>query len=329
MIKSIVITPRFKMHNHAVNGSINPNGNTSSIKRLSDGRAYFSGQMAKHVLFSSIAELNQQDPENPGTYVGNGDGVNYDITKDLRGDLGGFLRPVAGIGSVPRKAVIDATLFVADKPSQVSTDLLVRLSNRINKSKGKDSEGNSQAIANSNFSESDLFQGSFSFDLGKLSYVKTPEYKAKEDFIVGYKVISAVDDKERARRAKLFIKACGNLTDFAKQGRFATASEPTQIFISLDTKYSRYAAQYFDLDENEQKELINIINQRGGKVFVGNTPSECQKAIQMAVEEINADSIYKEEGVEVVSNPYGSIVSEGKEAQDKASSEVESNEEDK
>lgn len=313
MIKNIVITPRFRMNNHAVNGSINPNGNTTSIKRLSDGRAYFSGQMAKHVLFSSIAELNEIDPASSDTYVSTGDAVNPNITQDLRADMGGFLRPVDGMGSITRKAPIDATLFVAEKPSKVSTDLLVRLKTRIDRTKsvkGDEDKANEneQALANSNFSESDLFTGSFSVDLGKLSYLKIPKYVKDEDFMVNYTVYAAADDAERVRRARLLIQSTGNLTAFAKQGRFATASEPEQIFISLDTRYTRYSALFFDMSMEEQAKLVQDIESRGGKVFVGRTPSETRQAISDASSFINTENIYKVEGAEICEDPYGIVI---------------------
>lgn len=66
-------------------------GNASSIKRRPDGRVYISGQMQRHVLFSAIDRLNNADDAKGDTFVSNGDGITYEVDRDLRADMGGFM----------------------------------------------------------------------------------------------------------------------------------------------------------------------------------------------------------------------------------------------
>ena len=133
-IKGILITMLAPMENHIANGGEKLLGNASSIKRRPDGKVYISGQMQRHVLFSAIDRLNQDDAEKGDTYVSNGDGIGNAIEVDLRADLGGFMHPSKGDYSGRRTAPLSVTPAVALDPSEIGRDLLIRLKTNV---KGK------------------------------------------------------------------------------------------------------------------------------------------------------------------------------------------------
>ena len=265
LIKSILITGVAPMDNHAANRGEKLLGNASSVKRRPDGKVYISGQMQRHVLFSAIERLNEED-EN--TYVANGDGPSTDIEKDLRSDLGGFLDTNKGDYSGRRTAPISATPAVALRESSVGTDLLVRL--KMDQS----SEGNKQALAVNEFSADDEMLMSFHLDVGAVGVTKKFDYADKYHVKTTYE--HHIDDQEHQRRIQLFLDATESMTDYANQARNAVSGEPNRVLIVLDPKLSRKAIRYFKSTTNqaEQANIIKELEARGALHFLGDDTTE-------------------------------------------------------
>ena len=167
VIKSILVSLLAPMENHIANGGEKLLGNASSIKRRPDGKVYVSGQMQRHVLFSAIDRLNQDDNNRENTYVSNGDGIGNNIETDIRADLGGFMHPSKGDYSGRRTAPLSVTPAVALDESYIGRDLMLRLStmNRDN------------AVATREFSEKDIMHMNFFLDVSTLGISKVFKYE--------------------------------------------------------------------------------------------------------------------------------------------------------
>ncbi|MEG2069897.1 MAG: type I-PGING CRISPR-associated protein Cas7/Csp1, partial [Bacteroidales bacterium] len=220
-IKGILVTALAPFENHIANGGEKLLGNASSIKRRPDGRVYVSGQMQRHVLFSAINRLNQQDSDRGETFVSNGDGISNQIEKDLRADMGGFMHPSKGDYSGRRTAPLSVTPAVAMKVSEVGRDLLVRV--RMDKS----DEAKDQALATKEFSEYDLMQMNFFLDISALSISKAFKYEG--GFNLGTTYFKHAKEVERKRRAGLYLNATKSMNDYASQARNAVSGEPQQV----------------------------------------------------------------------------------------------------
>lgn len=267
-IKSILVTSVAPLSDHAANRGEKLLGNASSVKHRPDGKVYISGQMQRHVLFSALERLNEDDEKKGDTYVSNGDGPSTDIENDLRSDLGGFLDTNKGGYSGRRTAPISATPAVARKKSQIGRDLLIRL--KMNQDTGSTKK---QALATNEFSVRDEMVMNFHLDVGMVGMVKLFAYD--NEYHVGTKYQSEISDEEHARRVRLFLEATGAMTDFANQARNAVSGEPHKVLIALDTKHSRKAVRYF-LEETTDEERMNILEElksRNAIVFHGDDTS--------------------------------------------------------
>ena len=267
IIKSILVTGVAPMDNHAANRGEKLLGNASSVKRRPDGKVYISGQMQRHVLFSSIERLNEDATNKGDTYVANGDAPSTDITKDIRSDLGGFLDTNKGDYSGRRTAPISATPAVALKESSVGNDLLVRLK------MDKDKEGKKQALAVNEFSVSDEMAMSFHLDVGAVGVTKKFDYD--EEYHVKTFYEHHVDDSEHGRRIKLFLESTQYMTDYANQARNAVSGEPNRVLIVLDSKMSRKAVRYFkeETKETERQNILKDLDARKAVYFIGDDTS--------------------------------------------------------
>jgi len=262
-IKGISVTLLSQMNNHIANGGEKLLGNASSIKRRPDGRVYISGQMQRQALFSDIERLNLESSDRGNTYVSNGDGTTNNIGEDLRADMGGFMHPSQGDYSGRRTAPMSATMAVALKESDVGRDLLIRIKQNPN-----DDSEQKQALATNEFSQGDAMQMSFHLDVSALSVSKGFTYEEERHVETNY--VKHVDEGERLRRAKLFLRGTRYLTDYANQARNATTGEPQQVLIVLDTRLSRKAARFFEMSEIEQDNLIKEFEARDAQYFIGN-----------------------------------------------------------
>lgn len=265
-IKSITVSLVAPMNDHAANRGEKLLGNASSVKRRPDGRVYISGQMQRHVLFSAIDRLNEDDPKRGETYVANGDGTSTNVAIDLRSDLGGYLDTNKDDYSGRRTAPVSATSAVATEVSDIGRDLLVRL--KMNEDRDS---GRKQALATNEFSQSDLMQMSFHLDVSAVGVTKLFEYGGNEAHLsTSYKDHLANNPQERKRRIELFLEATRSMTDYANQARNATSGEPQKVLIVLDTKMSRKASRYFSSNlDTERERILAELNNRNAAYFLG------------------------------------------------------------
>ena len=263
-IKGILISSLVPFENHMANGGEKLLGNASSIKRRPDGRVYISGQMQRHVLFSAIDRLNRADANRGVTFVSNGDGISDQIENDLRADMGGFMHPSSGNYSGRRTAPLTVTPAIAMNESEVGRDLLVRI--KMN------DQGKEQALATREFSQHDVMHMNFFLDISELSISKS--YTYENEFNIETRFVKHADESERKRRAKLFLQATNSMNDYANQARNAVCGEPQEVLIVFDTVLSRKASRYFIAEEQERKNIIEELKERGAKFFIGDDKTE-------------------------------------------------------
>lgn len=272
-IKSITVTLVAPMSDHAANRGEKLLGNASSVKRRPDGRAYISGQMQRHALFSAVERLNDDDPKGEGTYVANGDGPSTKIEIDLRSDLGGYLDTNKGEYSGRRTAPLTATPAVARASSDIGRDLLVRLKQNA------DAESEQkQALATNEFSQRDDMVMSFHLDIGAVGVRKRYSYQKEQHIKTEYD--NFINHDEHRRRAELFVEATRSITDYANQARQATSGEPQKVLIVLDTKMSRKAARYFapETSPEEQANILAELTARDAHYFLGDDTQKPDEA---------------------------------------------------
>lgn len=300
-IKGILITMLAPMENHIANGGEKLLGNASSIKRRPDGKVYISGQMQRHVLFSAIDRLNQDDAEKGDTYVSNGDGIGNAIEVDLRADLGGFMHPSKGDYSGRRTAPLSVTPAVALDPSEIGRDLLIRLKTNV---KGKkvyqngyvisdEGESADQALATREFSQGDIMHMNFHLDVNGLGVSKVFHYES--NFSIGSEYIQHITNAERLRRVKLYIEATKMMNDYANQARNSVSGEPQQVLIVFDTKMSRKASRYFVAGDTEKKNILEELTARGAHYIIGDD-TQGEKSVAQAytdaLDYLNSNSLY-------------------------------------
>ena len=263
-IKGILVTMCVPMNNHIANGGEKILGNASSIKQRPDGRVYISGQKQRHTLFSAIERLNFSDKNRANTYVSNGDGVNWQIENDLRGDLGGFLHLETGYME-RRTSPLTATPAVAINPSEIGRDLLVRF--KVNADSNIE-----QGFATKEYSQEDVMLMNFFIDVGAVSIRKHFNYE--NEIHLSTKYVKHVTEVERLRRIKLALEATSSLTDYSNQARNAVSGEPQQVLIVFDSKLSRKASRYFLANDTEKRNILNELDKREAKYFLGDDTKE-------------------------------------------------------
>ncbi len=251
--------------------------------------------MQRHVIFSAIDRINTTDPAKGETYVSNGDGISNLIEKDLRADMGGFMHPSKGDYSGRRTAPLSVTPAVAVGVSEVGRDLLVRI--RFDQSE----DAKDQALATKEFSEYDLMHMNFFLDISALSISKA--FKYEKSFNLGTKYFKHAGDDERKRRARLYLEATKSMNDYASQARNAVSGEPQKVLIVFDTVLSRKASRYFVAGEQEQKNILEELEARGAKYFIGDdtTDKSVYTAYKEALAFLAANPLYDPaKGTEVV-----------------------------
>ena len=286
-IKGILVSLLALFEDHIANGGEKLLGNASSIKRRPDGRVYISGQMQRHVLFSAIDRLNNADKAKGDTFVSNGDGVTYEVERDLRADMGGFMHTEEGVGSKRRTAPLSVTPAVAMSESEIGRDLLMRLKNNT-----KSKDANEQAIATREFSQGDIMRMNFFLDITSLSISK--DYNYEKSFNVGTIYFKHATEAERKRRAELYLNATRLMNDYANQARNAVCGEPQQVIIVFDTILSRKASRYYEAGETERANIIKELDERGAQYFIGDdrTENSVLKAYNEALEFLKSNELY-------------------------------------
>ena len=285
--KSILVTGVATFNDHAANRGEKLLGNASSVKRRPDGRAYISGQMQRHALFSALNRINETDGQRGNTYVSNGDGISTNIATDLRSDLGGFLDTNQGDYSGRRTAPLSATPAVALRESEVGQDLLVRL-----KMSGKDAD-KKQALALNEYSQSDDMVMNFHLDIGAVGATRKFTYENESHVATHYE--QHIDDAEHSRRIRLFLEATRSINDYANQARNAVSGEPHKVLIVLDPGMSRKAVHYFTSPE-KQENILKELKARGAEYFLGDDAGagdSVYEAYEKALKRLAATSLYR------------------------------------
>jgi len=290
-IKGILVTLLAPMENHIANGGEKLLGNASSIKRRPDGKVYISGQMQRHVLFSAIDRLNQDDTNKGETFISNGDGISNKIEIDIRADLGGFMHPSKGDYSGRRTAPLSVTPAIAITESEVGRDLMLRLSTM----------DRDNAIATKEYSQSDIMHMNFFLDVNTVGISKVFHYE--DTFHIGTSYIKHITDEERKRRAKLYLEATRTMNDYANQARNAVSGEPQKVLIVFDTKMSRKASRYFVASEDEKSNILAELKERKAEYFLGDDTvtanenvSNINNAYKKALEFLDANTLYNSAG---------------------------------
>lgn len=265
MIKNIVVTGRSDMDMHRSNSGENKLGNESAIKKRSDGRVYISGQMVRHAFFQALKRVDGSDD----TFVSNGDGTTYQIERDLRSDIGGFMLPGINGDAGRRSSPLDAVPAVAEQPSDTISDLLLRLN--------RESEGNNlddHNIVKQEVSEEDTMY--FGLELNLLRLSTTERFSYDSEMHVETEVVRHCTSGEKKRRALLFLEAANKLNNFSSQARNASDLEPFEVLIVLDTKISGKPLKFFkhNTTENEKDVILNDLDSRGSEWFYGNDREE-------------------------------------------------------
>lgn len=243
--------------------------------------------MQRHVLFSAIDRLNNADDAKGDTFVSNGDGITYEVDRDLRADMGGFMHAEKDVATKRRTAPLSVTPAVAMKESEIGRDLLMRL--RVN-TKGENA--NEQAIATREFSQGDIMRMNFFLDITSLSISK--EYRYEKSFNVGTVYYKHATEAERKRRALLYLNATRLMNDYANQARNAVCGEPQQVIIVFDNILSRKASRYFEAEDTERANILNELDERGAKYFIGDdhTKNSVLKAYNEALEFLKSNELY-------------------------------------
>ncbi|MCS4200681.1 DevR family CRISPR-associated autoregulator [Salinibacter ruber] len=299
-IKNILVATESEMDMHRANSGENALGNVTSIKKRPDGRAYISGQMQRHALFEAMRELDKSEESKLSggkeTRVSPGSATSSDVETDLRADLGGFLQTSLDGDEARRTAPLSAAPAVAAEKSDTLKDLLLRF----------DLEGNEPDPVNMETSQSDLMRAAYSLDCTALSTTTHFDLGTLEDgdrgLCMDTHTVAHAPPEERLRRAKLFLRSTRFVNAHASQARNMTSLEPTRVFIALDTRISRKAARFFDMSSDQQDAVINEIEGRGGKTFIGDDNSEYAVADAYEIAEPHLDDrgIHQDEDWEVM-----------------------------
>lgn len=320
-IKGILVTMTAPFENHRANGGENILGNVSSIKKRPDDKCYVSGQMQRHVLFSSIDRFNMDyqrenhitEKDDKHTFVSNADGITGKIECDLRADMGGFLHTIDG-GAIRRTSPISVTPAVAKDKSDFGRDLLVRLNQNVNTTE--------QAIVSTEYSKNDDMCMSFFLDVTALSMYKT--YKYEGNFHISTEYHKFAYEVERKRRAELFLNATRFMNDYANQARNAVCGEPQKVLIVFDNVLSRKASRYFKAEETEQENIKAELEDRGAAYFFGDDTDKDEKSVFKAYKEalkfLDENILYCDKDdtkIEKFDDVYSALKKQKEEAQSK------------
>lgn len=257
-IHSINISKEHKLENHNVNS--NEEGQPKEV----NGKTAISGQKLRHSIFENIEVLNKQDSNKGNTYLSNADGVTCDISTDLRSDFGGYMDTSDMSFANKRKSPINVAYAVSKHKNNFFDDLFVRFSNSPTTTKH-----NKQRINTKSYSAEDIITTNYSLDCLMLSTTKYFTYTDEKHISSEY--VKHVDEKERKRRAILFLKGSRNLSGMANQARNAISTRPKKVFISFDTINT--FEKYFDLNVDEQKSYLKELDRRNVKYIIGDDNS--------------------------------------------------------
>ena len=119
-------------------------------------------------------------------------------------------------------------------------------------------------------------------------------YSYEKSFNVGTVYYKHATEAERKRRALLYLNATRLMNDYANQARNAVCGEPQQVIIVFDNILSRKASRYFEAEETERANILNELDERGAKYFIGDdqTENSVLKAYNEAIEFLKSNELY-------------------------------------
>lgn len=293
-IQSIGLISLFEMRNHNVNAGEDKNPKSAA------GHTTISGQKIRHCLFSAADRINRLDADKGRSYVSNGDGINWDITTDIRGDIGGylfaqnndkvkendseaiivpeFLKSRVGPMSVPMSVALDKRML--------AEDLFVRFEspwNRASKSvKENGVQTNEQRINGLPFSVRDMMPIGWQLDVPRVGCVTTARYKSGLNLEVSYKRL--VPMSETKRRIALMISASEFMMGFANRGRMDVSNKPVSTVVVFDTVQSNEHYLFFSYTQAERDRYVAEVQARGGKVFISTETVSVRETFQAALD---------------------------------------------
>ena len=111
-------------------------------------------------------------------------------------------------------------------------------------------------------------------------------FKYENSFNIETQYFKHADDDERKRRVRLYLEATKSMNDYASQARNAVSGEPKKVLIIFDTILSRKASRYFVAGDQERKNILDELNNRGAVCFFGDdtTENSVYKAYNKAIE---------------------------------------------
>ena len=93
---------------------------------------------------------------------------------------------------------------------------------------------------------------------------------------------------------KQYEDSSTNMNDYANQARNAVSGEPQQVLIVFDTVLSRKASRFYTADEQEKKNILAELKERGATCFIGDDNSEksVAKAYQEALAFLEKNTLF-------------------------------------
>ena len=73
--------------------------------------------------------------------------------------------------------------------------------------------------------------------------------------------------------------------DYSSQARNATTAEPQRVLVVLDPVHSRKAARYFQAGETERQNIMEDLEARDARYFIGDDTSPEGPSVREAYEE--------------------------------------------
>lgn len=273
-LKGVTIVWLSKTNLSNLNAGEGGGGNVTELKTYDNGRKpYASGQSVRHALREAIHRNHPGVfhcvPETPCTKV----------DECWLCDLFGFLNPKSGQGFDRRWSPIKATPALGQITSDIVTDLLIRMSDKVK----EETQTSDQRIAYVQMIEN-VYRVGLSLDVANIGKVITPQYEGKGKNAQFKRWTTTVDipPEEKAERAAAVLDAIGGIADFAKQARNAASLAPDIFIASTHTRYSHRTLRALELsdDGHADTEALKIILQDlqddGAQVFCGFTPGVLQ-----------------------------------------------------
>lgn len=259
-IQSIGVSNLYELRNSNINSDEQKNP-----KKAGDNTV-ISGQKVRYCVFQAIDRLNRLDKDRGKTYVSNGDGINKDITVDIRADLGGYLHTKSQPGTPlflgKRAGPLGVPMCAAINEQELAEDTFVRFESPWSTAQ---KETNEQRINGIPFSVKDMMPISMQIDVPRVGCVETSTYKGGLNLSVDYRRFNTIE--ETKRRLGLFVAATQFMTGFANRGRMDISNAPVATIVVFDPMFSSEFYRFHEFSPAERARLIADVRTRGGEVF--------------------------------------------------------------